>query len=53
MRWIIGVYLVVGIGWSVIKDARRSRKRNTLARLGDTPFFRCVTDAYYRAGKLQ
>lgn len=52
MAVILGVYLAIGIGWASIKQARTNRKRITLARL-NSPFFRSVTDSYYRAGKLQ
>ena len=52
MFFIGAAYLVIGIAIAV-KVSRKARRLNTLTRLGDTPWFRCVYSNYYRAGKLQ
>lgn len=41
--------LIVALCWT---DSRKKRRRNRLLTRLNSPFFRCITDAYYRAGKL-
>ena len=50
--FVIGaLYLVIGIAIAV-RASRKARKVNMLTRLGSSPFFRQITDSYYRASKL-
>jgi hypothetical protein len=53
MAIITGVILGLAIAvTAIIKDVRRDRKKNTLARL-NSPFFRNVYDPYYRAANFK
>ena len=47
---IVIAYLILGIGWAVIKHGRKARRLDMLTRL-NSPFFRCAHDKYYAVRK--
>lgn len=52
MDLIIALLIACAVGAAVcIRESRIARRRRLLGRL-NSPFFRQVTDAYYRVGNL-